>query len=180
MNVFKLIDRIRRCAVRDILEEIEELLDKWEPGKRHHAHHLRFKFGWRDVTIQGDHMTFSMPSLNASGQHSTVTVIGSPVQADGVTPSQATLSTQTYVSSDETIFTVAADPSVPGGAIITALAQPDTGVSVSATLTETALATELDGTTTETIQGLATIIINGPPVVIPPAAALVFTFGTPQ
>lgn len=124
-------------------------------------------------------MTFQMPALNAAGAPSTVSAIGSPVIADGVTPSKATLSSQAYASSDPAVFTVAADPATPGGAIITAVANPAQGASASATLTETATATEPDGTTTEIIQGVATIILNGPPVVIPPAAALVFTFGTP-
>ena len=121
-------------------------------------------------------MTFTMPPLNASGAPSTVTVIGSPVKADG-SPSRATLSSPTYTSSDETVFTVAADPNVPNGAIITAVANPPEGTTASATLTETATATEPDGTTTEVITGTASIIIALPPSA--PAAALVFTFGVP-
>ncbi len=46
----------------------------------------------------------------------------------------------------------------------------------NATLSEAALATEPDGVTTETISGVATIIITA---VTPPAAGLVFSFGTP-
>ena len=104
---------------------------------------------------------------------SPITVIGSPVISDGVTPSKATLSNTSYVSSDPTVFTVAADPATPNGAIITAV-----GVG-AATLTETATATEPDGTTTEQIQGVATITVNAaPPPPPPPAAGLVFTFGT--
>jgi len=124
-------------------------------------------------------MTFTMPPLNASGAPSTVPVIGSPVIADGVTPSKATLSSVSYTSSDPTVFTVAADPATPNGAIITAVANPPAGTTASATLTETATATEPDGTTTEVITGTATIILSAPPVVPPVAAALVFTFGTP-
>lgn len=113
-------------------------------------------------------MTFSL----LAGQ--SVSVVGSPVIADGVTPSKATLSNQTYASLDETVFTIAPDPAVPGGAIITAVADGST------TLTETALATEPDGTTTEQIQGVATIVVNAvPPPPPPPAASIVFTFGTP-
>lgn len=124
-------------------------------------------------------MTFTMPPLNAAGAPSTVTVIGSPVTADGTTPSRATLSSVVYTSSDSTVFTVAPDPNVPNGAIITAVANPPAGTTVSATLTETATATEPDGTTTESITGVATIILSAPPVVPPVAAALVFTFGVP-
>ena len=102
-----------------------------------------------------------------------VTVIGKPVDANG-NPSGATLSGQAYTSSDNAIFTVTPDPGVPGGAIIKGVA-PGT-----ATLTETATATEADGTTHETVQGVATIIITDvPPPPAPPAAALAFTFGTP-
>ena len=122
-------------------------------------------------------MTFTMPPLNAAGQPSIVSVIGSPVQANGQ-PSAAVLSSTSYVSSDPTVFTVAPDPATPNGAIITAVANPAQGTSASATLTETATATEPDGTTTETVTGTRTIILSTPPP--GPAAALVFTFGTPQ
>ena len=122
-------------------------------------------------------MTFTMPPLNAAGAPSTVTVIGFPVKADG-SPSRATLSSVSYSSSDSTVFTVAADPNVVNGAIITAVANPPEGTTASATLTETATATEPDGTTTEVVTGVATIILSVPPAA--PAAALTFTFGTPQ
>ncbi len=124
-------------------------------------------------------MTFTMPPLNAAGNPSTVQVVGAPVQADGTTPSKATLSGVVYTSSDPTIFTVAPDPNVLNGAILTAVAQPAPGTTTSATLTETATATEPDGTTTEQISGVATIVLAAPAPVEPPAAALVFTFGTP-
>lgn len=114
-------------------------------------------------------MTFSMLSTQS------VSVIGSPVIADGVTPSQAVLSSPVYSSSDPTVFYVAPVPSTPNGAIIT-------GVGAgTATLTETATATEPDGTTTEQIQGVATIVLTSAPPPPPPvAASLVFAFGTPQ
>jgi hypothetical protein len=103
-----------------------------------------------------------------------VNVFGTPVIADGITPSTATLSNQAYLSSDTTIFTVAPDPNTPGGTIITSV-----GVG-SATLTETAIATESDGKTTENIQGVATIVVTtAPPPPSPRAASIVFTFGTP-
>ena len=112
-------------------------------------------------------MQFSMLATQS------VPVNGSPVDISG-NPSKATLSSQTYSSSDLSIFTVAPDPSVPGGAIITGVA-PGT-----ATLLETALATEPDGTTTEQIQGVATIVLTSAPPPPPPvAASITFTFGTP-
>ena len=99
----------------------------------------------------------------------TATVLGNPVTATGG-PSQATLSGVSYTSSDPTVFTVAPDPATPNGAIIT-------GVGAgTATLSETATATELDGKTTESISGGATIIVSGPSE---PAASIAFTFGTP-
>ena len=102
-------------------------------------------------------------------------VIGSPVLADGVTPSLATLSSTSYTSSDPTVFTVAPSTSVPNGAVITVVGPG------SATLTETATATEPDGKTTEQIQGVATIVVNAaPPPPPPPAASLVLTFGLPS
>ena len=103
------------------------------------------------------------------------TAIGSPVIADGVTPSKAALSNTSYTSSDSTVFTVAPDPATPNGAIITVVG------AGTATLTETATATEPDGTTTAQIQGVATIVVAAaPPPPPPPAASLVFTFGLPN
>lgn len=102
-----------------------------------------------------------------------VQVTGSPVDVSG-NPSKAVLSNQTYSSSDPSIFTVAPDPAVPGGAIITGVA------AGTATLLETATATEPDGTTTEKIQGVATIVLTtAPPPPPPVAASIAFTFGTP-
>jgi hypothetical protein len=109
-----------------------------------------------------------MTEIFQAGQ--TVSVIGSPVNAAGGA-SQAVLSAQAYTSSDPTVFTVAPDPSTPGGAIITAVA------AGTATLTETATATEVGGAT-ESIMGVATIIVTPGPVA--PAASIAFTFGTPE
>jgi hypothetical protein len=121
-------------------------------------------------------MVFSMQSTNASGAASKVSVIGSPLNAQGG-PSNAVLSNCVYTSSDPTVFTVAPDPATPNGAIITAV---NLSADVSATLTETATATEADGTT-EQIQGVATITLTiAPPPPPPPAASIGFTFGTPQ
>lgn len=101
-----------------------------------------------------------------------VTVLGSPIDANGK-PSPAVLSSVAYTSSDPTIFTVAPDPNSPNGAIITGVA------AGTATLTETAVATEPDGTTTEKIQGVATIVLTSVAPPPPVAAAIAFTFGTP-
>ena len=108
-----------------------------------------------------------------------VSAVGSPVTSQlgangNPTPSSAVLSNQQYTSSDSTVFTVAPDPAVPGGAIITGVA------AGTATLTETATATEPDGTTTEQVQGVATIVLTGTPPPPPAVAAgIAFTFGTP-
>jgi hypothetical protein len=150
----------------------------------HRARHLAFEFSWRESSIKGQNMTFTMAPLNAAGAPSTVTVIGSPITGqtnpDGTpVPSKATLSNVTYTSSDPTVGTVAVDPATPNGAIITAVANPPAGTTASFTLTETATATELDGTTTEVITGVATIILSASVVPPAPAAALTFTFGVP-
>ena len=102
-----------------------------------------------------------------------VNVIGSPVDING-SPSTAVLSGTSYSALDSTVFTVVPDPNTPNGAIITAIGAGST------TLTETATATEPDGVTTETVQGVATIVVTAVPPPPPPvAASLVFTFGTP-
>lgn len=162
-------ERLRRCAFHEILEEIEELLDRWDRGKRHHAHHLRFTFKWRGISIQGERLVISEPLTVGFS----VQVSGSPVQADGTTPSTATLSNVTYTTSDPAVFTVAPDPTVAGGGIVAAVG------AGSATLTESATATEPDGSTTEVITGSATVVVT--PVIPTPgvAAALVLSFGTP-
>lgn len=148
------------------------LAEWWHHRHRHRAHSIEFTFRWGKFKVKGDFMQFTML---ASQQ---VSVVGSPVIAQtdangNPIPSNASLSNVNYTSSDPTVFTVAADPSTPNGAIITGVG-PGT-----ATLTETATATEADGTTTEQIQGVATIVITAVTPPVSPAAALVFTFGTP-
>src|SRR5271157_6519736 len=100
-----------RITTRE-LSELSELYERFlvKPcccrcGERR-ARHLAFEFSWRESKTKGQSMTFTMPPLNASGAPSTVTVIGSPVIADGVTPSRATLSNPVYTSSDPPVFTV--------------------------------------------------------------------------
>lgn len=168
LRILKLVGLIREC-VDARLEELEELFERWEHLKRHRAHHLLLTFKWRGISIQGEHLMISEPlTVGFSVQAS-----GSPVQADGTTPSAATLSNVVFASSDPTIFTVAPDPTVAGGGIVAAIG------AGSATLTMTALATEPDGTTTETITGSATVVVT--PVIPTPgiAAALVLSFGAP-
>ena len=112
-----------------------------------------------------------------------VPVIGTPItaQIDPVTrqpiPGTAVLSNCVYTSSDPSIFTVAPDPNVPNGAIITTLPASG-GASTSATMTETATATELDGTVSQ-VQGVVTIIVTPLPPPPPVTVGLAFTFGTP-
>ena len=140
---------------------------------------LGFIFSWEDederylLLKEGNNMQFTMQVTNAAGSPSTVSVLGTPVDVNG-NSSQAALSGTSYVSSDLSVFTVAPDPNVPGGAIITAVA------AGTATLTETATATEPDGVTTEQVQGVATIILTtAPPPPPAPAAAITFAFGVP-
>lgn len=155
-----------------------EILERQRAKRPRLAFRFTYGSGRNSIKIQGENMTFTMTPVTASGAPNFVSVIGSPVKADGTT-SQATLSNPQYVSSDPTVFTVAPDPATPNGAVITAVANPAAGTTASATLTETATATEPDGTMTEVITGVATIILSAPVVAPAPAAALVFTFGTP-
>jgi len=144
--------------------------DLHRPPHHHPPRAVRLRFRFRLIRKhrhQQEEFHFTMQQNLIVGQ--TCSVVGSPVDASG-NPSSAALSAQNYVSSDPTIFTVASDPSTPGGSIITAVG------AGSATLTETATATETSGAT-ESIQGVATLIITAaPPPPPPPAASLVFTF----
>lgn len=169
----------------EIVDALEWFIDQIF-GRRRHRHHARrihFRFfGVGKYNFKGDRMTFTMPPLNPAGQPSTVPVIGVPIDATGAL-SPAQLSNGVYQSSDPAVFTVTNDPNAPGGAIITAVGNPAPGSSVSATLTESATATEPDGSTTENITGSATIILATavqPPPPPAPAAAIQFVFGTPQ
>lgn len=92
--------------------------------------------------------------------------------ADGSTPpnpAQGTLSNAVFTSSNPLIFTVAADPTNPLGAIVTGVA-PGT-----ANLLVTALATEPDASTHQ-VSDSAQIVLTA---VAPPVAGFIFTFGTP-
>lgn len=104
-----------------------------------------------------------------------VPVIGAPaITLDPLVLSAATLSNVIYSSSDPSKFTVDIDPNTPNGAIVTGVAAGE------AILNESALATEPDGTTIETIVGQVTITITAATPPPPPVAtAISFTFGTP-
>jgi hypothetical protein len=164
------------------MEHLSHEDEEWERewNKHHRAHRLQFTFRISKSTIKGDNMTFSMLS------NQSVSVIGKPVTAlldanGNPISSGATLSNQVYTSSDPTLGTVAPDPAVPGGAIITGVPLTPGAPSVTFTLLETATATEPDGTTTEKIQGVATIVLTSAPPPPPPvAASIAFTFGVPK
>jgi len=165
----KILDEIEAAVERLVRHHMQYCRDPHCHHKhhRHHASKIRFTFKTPSFTFSGDNMQTTL----VLGK-SPITVIGSPVISDGVTPSKATLSNAVYGSSDPSVFTVSGDPATPNGAIITAV-----GVG-SATMTETATATEPDGTTVNQVQGVATITVNAaPPPPPPPAASLVFTFG---
>jgi hypothetical protein len=162
--------------VLEILERLEALLHSRHENfiiewlERilyfHRRKRLAFTISFETIEVQGVDMTFTMlPTQNVSA-------VISPVQADGTTPSLATLSAQTYTSSDPSVLTAVQDPTNPNAVIVTGL-----GVAGSAIVTATATATEPDGTTTEVITGAVTVILAVPPPA--PAAALIFTFGTP-
>lgn len=169
-RLMEVIDRMRRCAIHEIIQEIEEILNRWERGKRHYAHRLIGKFTWRGISVQGEKLVITEPLV----QGQSVSYSVSPVKADG-TASTATLAPVTFTSSDESVFTVAADPAnQPNGAIITSVGPG------SATVNSTTTATEPDGTTTETITGADTVVVTAAPPPPPgPAVALVGSFGTP-
>ena len=144
----------------EIIKLLERLLH------RHGRPRLAFTISFETVQIQGVDMTFTMlPTQNVSA-------VISPVQADGTTPSLATLSAQTYTSSDPSVLTAVQDPNNPNAVIVTGL-----GVAGTAIVTATATATEPDGVTTEVMTGAVTVVLGVPPPA--PAAALVFAFGTP-
>lgn len=96
-------------------------------------------------------------------------------------PSAAKLSNQNYVSADSTIATIVPQAANPNGFFITGVGTIPAGqTSISTTITATATATEPDGTTTEKIQGVFTLVLTAaPPPPPPPAASLGFTFDTP-
>lgn len=152
------------------IDLIARFLKAWY--HRHREKHRAARLVFHFKHPKHHHWRTGMQQSLVVGQ--SVTAIVSPVDANG-NPSKAVLSGQAYTSSDPTVFTVALDPNVPGGAIITSVG------AGTATLTGTATATEPDGKTAEQIQGVATIVVTPvPPPPPPPAASLVFTFGTPQ
>ncbi|HXE12124.1 MAG TPA: hypothetical protein VN633_08390 [Bryobacteraceae bacterium] len=106
-------------------------------------------------------MDYSLPY----DEHVTVAIEAADAAANKTT---AVLSNVQFVSSDQTIFTVAPDPANPNGAIIT-------GVKVgAAVLNITATATEADGKTANTLS--ATVNLTLAPGV---STQLLVMFGTP-
>jgi|ERR1017187_3243718 hypothetical protein len=137
-----------------------------EKHRRHRKHHHRadgivFTFHKHHETKKGERMQGDV------GQ--TVSVVGNAT-GKGL-PSKAVLSNQVFTSSDAAVFTVAPDPAVPGGAIITFVG------AGTATLTESATATEPDGVTTGQVQGTVTIVTSGGSVNPSVADGIAFTFG---
>lgn len=108
-------------------------------------------------------------TFNISG-FTSVSVLGFGIDKDG-NKTPATLSGTSYSSSDNTVFSVAPDPNVSGGAIITFIADG------TATLTETATAIEVDGTTTEQVTGTVTITLTSTAAGV--TVGISFSFGTP-
>jgi uncharacterized protein YjdB len=126
---------------------------------------LRFTFRVLNVSTSGVKMNLSLQVGFA------VPFTTSAVDALG-NPAQAKLSGFSFTSSDSTIFSVGATPGVDDGSGVVTGLKEGTG-----TMTATATATEPDGTAHQ-VQGVATVTITGAPTPIPPAAALVFDFGT--
>jgi hypothetical protein len=147
-----------------VLYEIEDLIRRFFHRRKRRK--IVFTFSTKQFSVTGDDMNFTML------QTQSVNVLGSPVDANN-NPSLAQLSNISYSSSDPTVFTVAADPNTPGGAIIQGVG-PGT-----ATLTELATATETSGAV-EQISGTATITISASGnVPVGVAASISFAFGTP-
>lgn len=167
MNIWQLIALLKK-APKDILKEIEELLDDHEHGRHRRARRLIGKFTWCGISVQGEHLVITEPLV--VGQ--SVADLVSAVKADG-SPSAAVLSNVTYTPADPTVATAAVDPNTPNGAIINAIGAGTTVLNYSAT------ATEADGTA-HTITGADTIVVTAaaPPPPLP-AVALVGNFGTP-
>lgn len=132
------------------------------------AKSLQFRFVYKDIIFQGEHMTFTL----APGQESLFTV--QPLLADGVTVSSATLSNLAFNTGGPFVVV----PSVtPNAGILQCPAA--TAVGATDTLVATATATESDGVTTEQISGSVSLVAGTGPGT-GPAASLGFTFGPAQ
>lgn len=156
-------------AQHDVGEMLTRIRRKHPHGK---ATVLAAQFSFADRKVRGLNMTFTMSPVKADGKTpSSVSFTNVALKADG-SASLATLSALSFISSDPTVLTVAADPANPNGAIVTSVA------AGTAIVTSSATATEPDGVTTEPVTGAVTIILAVPPPA--PAAALGFVFGTPS
>ena len=134
------------------------------------AKSLQFCFIYQGIKFKGEHMTFTI----AAGQESLFTV--TPLLADGVTPSLATLSNLAFNTNGPFVVKLSVQSN-------SGILQCPAGTSVGAsdTLVGTATATEADGVTTEQISGSVSLVA-GPSVTPPvgPASSLGFTFGPAQ
>lgn len=108
------------------------------------------------------------------GQTQGVTPSPTYIDASGnVQPGTAVLSLPFYVSSDPTIFTIAADPANVNGAIITGVA------AGTATMSAKFTGTEINGVT-ESLQGVATVTVTAVPPPPPPVSTgIAFAFAPP-
>lgn len=141
--------------------------DKRKPKCNFKAHSLQFCFTYQGIRFKGEHMTFTLPA----GQESLFTV--TPLLADGVTPSLATLSNLAFNTAGP--FVVKLSVQANSGII---QCPAGTATGATDTLIGTATATEQDGVTTEQISGSVSLVAGSGPV--GPAATLGFTFGPPQ
>jgi hypothetical protein len=117
-----------------------------------------------------------MPQTLTPGQSLGFTL--SPLTAAGA-PSPATLSNLSFQTSDSSVFTVTADPANPNTRGIATAGSPSVSPD-AAVLTCSALATEPDGVTTETITGSDTVTVQSAPPPPTPAASLGIVWDTPQ
>lgn len=106
----------------------------------------------------------------------TVSFSVAPVAADG-SPSKAKLSNLVFSVSDPLVFTLVQDSVDPTSGVITALTPPIS--PDAAVITASATATEADGTTNNIVgSDTVTVVVGGGTT--QPAAALIFSFGSPK
>lgn len=125
-------------------------------------------------------ITFQLGTFHVTGDKMQIEnlVVGQTVQVTGLVtvdlnskPTNGVVKSDSFTTSDPTIFTIAPDPTNPLGQILTAVAPG------SATLGTLASGTESDGTTPFTnVPGSATIVVAGKPN---PTVGVLINFGTP-
>src|SRR5271166_5000105 len=129
------------------MRDINIIIEEFKHRHHHHAKSLQFTFHGSTFSISGEDMNFT---LNPGNQ---VPFSVAPLLADGVTPSQATLSNVSFTTSGP--FSVAPDPSNPNGGILTCPAGTTSGATDN--LIGVATATETDGVTTEQVSGTVSL-----------------------